>query len=74
MANSLGIDVLGKRVVVKSGIYKIGPSETERTFQCDDGFGCHTFTSGKAIYGQFVNYPELGERRIDGGDLEKLVN
>lgn len=73
MANSLGIDLQGKRVVVKDGIYNVPSSEADRTFICKGGFGCRAFTMGQAIYGRFENHPELGEERIEGSNIEKLA-
>ncbi len=71
MGNKLKIDVTGKRIVVKDGLYNVGSSEADRTFLCENGFGCVPYTSGQAIFGRFV---ESGIKcRIEGYEIEKLA-
>lgn len=72
MGNRLGVDIQGKKVVVKPGIYRTpSESEADRTFMAEDGFGCRTFTSGQAVIGYFVS---TGTKcRIEGYEIEKLA-
>lgn len=60
MANSLGIDLKGKTVIVQG-----------RKFLCENGFGIRSFTSGRAIYGKFLDTGEEGQ--ISGYEVEKLA-
>ena len=67
MANSLNIDLTGKKIVVKEKYYP-NLSEAERTFTCNGGFGCKPHTMGGAVFGEFAD----GERcRIEGYEIEK---
>lgn len=39
--------------------------------KCEDGFGCHTFTSGTAVFGTTITG---SERRIDGSlSIDRLA-
>jgi hypothetical protein len=69
MANSLGIDLQGKTVILRADRYK--GDDKERTFVCEGGFGCRSFTMGQAIIGHFVSDGE--ECRIDGSDVDRLA-
>jgi len=67
MANSLKMDLTDKDVVLSSEYYP--GDESDRTFHCESGFGCHSFTSGQAIFGQFVKSGK--KSRIEGFQIEK---
>lgn len=69
--NSLGIELAGKTVVVKSGTFADAFKHLEgMPFKCIDGFGCNSYTSGRAVFGMFLNGVE---GRIEGPDIEKVV-
>jgi hypothetical protein len=69
MANSLNLELTGKRVILSGSRYR--GNKEERMFLCESGFGCHSFTSGRAIYGKFVKDGE--ECRVDGYEIEGLA-
>lgn len=66
--NSLGINLEGKIVIVKSKYCK--GSEKERRFKCLGGFGCSPNTAGTAVFGRFLIDGE--ECRIEGNQIDKL--
>ena len=66
MANSLGIEVKGKRVVMKG----LGP-EAARTIVVVGGFGAVPYTSGTALFGK-VN-GEGQTLRFNSWEIEKLA-
>ena len=69
MANILNLDLNNKIVVVDGKLYS--GSVIKRLFRCKSGFGCESFTSGRAIYGEFL---VDGERcRISGYDIVRLA-
>ncbi len=53
MSNSKNMDLKGKRVIV-DGQYLLDGKDKE--FMCEDGFGCSPDTSGRKIYGKWLNY------------------
>ena len=62
MANRLGVDLEGKTVVLPDG----------RSFKCEGGFGCRTFTHGSRIFG---HYTDTGEKvSISGYDVVRLAD
>ena len=46
------VDLTGKVVVLSDKHYQ-GDLESRR-FRCESGFGCRPFTSGNAIFGEFL--------------------
>jgi len=70
MANSLGIDLIGKTVILKQSYFRSPLVNTEHPFVCESGFGCSEITRGTAIFGYFISDHE--RTRIDGFDIEKL--
>lgn len=69
MANNLNQELTGKTVVLSSRYYR--GDEAARTFRCESGFGCSSFTRGSAIYGRFVQDGE--KARVEGGEIEKMA-
>jgi len=63
MANALNIDLKGKHVVLVGFI--------ERTFFCEDGFGCYPFTRGQRIFGHWADGSKDGGVR--GSDVLRLA-
>jgi hypothetical protein len=76
MANTLGEDLTGKVVVIRLEYFRddlkteYAPEEMRR-FRCDGGFGCHTYTSGSRIHGQWLADGEVCQ--IDSSMVEKIV-
>ena len=70
MSNSLSASLKNKKVVVAAKFCKDGMSESERTFLCETGFGCDSFTNGTSIYGKWSD----GEQdKINGYMIEKFA-
>ncbi|KKM73258.1 hypothetical protein LCGC14_1412270 [marine sediment metagenome] len=68
MGNTLGIDLTNKKIILSEKYYK--GAEIDREFFCESGFGCKSFTNGKAIFGYFTKDKE--KCRISGYEVEKL--
>lgn len=72
MANSLGMDLTGKAVVVKKeAVNPEYDTEFSHAFLCKSGFGCLPETTGSMIYGHWLDNPEKPDS-IRGHDIEKL--
>lgn len=70
MANALNAELEGQNVVLSAEYYD--GSEQARTFHCESGNGCHSFTMGRGIFGHFV---DTGEKcRVEGYEVEKLAS
>ena len=67
--NALKKDLTDKYIILDGKIYK--GDITDRVFFCEDGFGCHSFTIGSAIFGEFVADGE--KTRIEGDEVERLA-
>ncbi len=71
MANSLGIDLAGKIVVVKAQFCPPGTRLRDWLFLCENGFGLMPFTSGQAVLGKWLASGK-GDR-IEGSMIERLA-
>jgi hypothetical protein len=72
MANSLNIDLKdGDVVIIKASILRPEFKGRERRrFKVSGGFGMNSFTSGTALFGEFL---DSGEKcRMEGYDIESL--
>lgn len=66
MANSLGID-LTKKVVVLKGVAMV----KDRLFFCMEGFGCYNYTAGSKVIGRLLT--DGRETSVDGNGVERLA-
>lgn len=67
MCDSLG-NIEGKIVILSSRYY--GGNDEERKFLCNSGFGCHDFTLGTAVFGQFVSDGQFA--RVERYEIERV--
>ena len=72
MANALNEDLEGRYVVLlEESMGDEWKDITYRVFLCEGGFGCRSFTSGRAIIG---TTPFDGEKfRIDSYEIERFA-
>src|ERR1700679_2019974 len=68
MANSLNRELEGKTVVFKKGALK--EEFANMPFKVTGGFGANAFTSGRALFGMFIDGEEA---RMSGYDVAKIV-
>ena len=66
MANALGIDLMGKVVVVKGDMCAL-----DRLFECSGGFGCSPDTTGRKVFGTLLCRGTEGF--VYGDDVERLA-
>lgn len=75
MANSLDTDLTGKLVVVEDDAYWGNEGAlVNRIFRVDPkdgGFGAKPYTSGRAIFGHWVNSGRVA--RIEGWTVERVI-
>lgn len=67
MGNSLKMDLTGKYVVVDKEIYK----DEILIFLCEGGFGCSSFTHGRAVFGKWLS--DNTNDRIDGYSIKRFA-
>lgn len=73
MANSLGIELEGKVVMIRAEALKPEFQDDEkRRFLVTGGFGSSSFTHGTALLGTFLFDGE--KARMDGYDVECLAD
>lgn len=72
MANSIGEDITGKVVEIKTGILRPEYDTPQgRLVRAESGFGCVPYTSGTAV---FCTYLADGEKsRLRGYDFARVV-
>lgn len=70
MTNALGKELEGKVILIKKKYIK-PEFHHDRRFMCEGGFGCHSRTLGKAIFGYYLIDGE--QDRIEGFMVEKIV-
>ena len=63
-------DLVDQYVVLKDKYYK--GDEIDRVFLCKGGFGCHPFTSGSAVFGEFISYGPP-DTRIERYEIERFA-
>lgn len=72
MGNALGEELTDKVVVLKEEVLAAPYRALEqRLFRVTGGFGAHNFTSGTALFGEFLADGETC--RMDGWDVERLA-
>lgn len=72
MANSLNKNLVGSIVLVKKEyMNEENQSKEKRTFLCEGGSGCQSFTIGGKIFGTWLNSKETD--CIRGGWIEKII-
>lgn len=70
MANSLNADIEGKIIVLKEDCFAEKREPYRRLFKVTGGFGTKSFTSGTALFGEFMNGNKF---RMSGYDVERLA-
>lgn len=67
--NNLKSELEGRIVILSPECYK--GDEEARKFKCLGGFGCHSFTMGSAVYGEFLSDGE--KVRVEGYEIERFA-
>ena len=72
MANSLGIDLTDKVLVLKKSAMSPQYQDLRyRLFRAEGGFGCAPYTMGTAVMGTFLSDGE--EARMEGYDFDRVA-